>query len=139
MGVIQNPAGAQGTPQAGNFDQRITNMVSAAAIAKNTVVSFSIASGKLTATQATTGVDTDLCRGICIDVATAAGQIVRVVTHGYVKDVAAQGAIAAGDTVGRSGTTAGSVAAVVTPSSGAALGIALTAAASNLVDVWVMA
>lgn len=135
--AIQNPNAAQGTDTDTNNYQEIAYARAAGAITKKTVVSFSISSGRLVATAATTGVDTDLCRGIALDAATAAGDVIRVCVRGVVLSAVAQGTINAGDTVGRSGTTAGSVAAVGAPTSGAALGVCLTAAASNLADIWV--
>jgi hypothetical protein len=137
MPLISNPLGAQGTPAKYNNPQTVVPMRSGGAILAGRVVSLTVASGALTATSATTAVDTDLCRGVAISAAVGAGEAVQVAVAGYVASVLAQGTINAGDTVGRSGTTAGAVAAVATPTSGAALGVALTAAASNLVDIWI--
>jgi hypothetical protein len=137
MGVISNPLGAQGTPAKWNNWQQVIPMRAAGAIATGRVVFFTMSTGRLTATQAATGSDTDLCRGISQSVATAAGETVMVCVAGVAYQVAAEGTINAGDTVGRSGTTAGSVAAVATPNAGAAIGVCITTAASNLCDVWV--
>lgn len=88
--------------------------------------------------QATTAVEKRLVIGVATEDITA-GSIGPVAVHGLVRNVKAQGAIAAGDAVQGSGTTAGSVATVASASTeiGRYIGIAVTAAASSLVDVYV--
>ena len=77
--------------------------------------------------------------GIALE-AIAPGQTGLVAVQGIVRDCLSSGAIAQFDTVIRSGATAGAVAtdvpSVVTDI-GNYVGIALTAAASNLVTLWV--
>lgn len=60
-----------------------------------------------------------------------------VIIMGMAEDVPCDGAVAAGDLLKRSVTTAGSVAATATPAAGEVLGLAINASASNVVDVWV--
>lgn len=65
------------------------------------------------------------------------GQTGMVATQGFVADVPAQGTIAAGAGVTRSGTTAGAVAAAgAEPAAGAIIGVAISAAADGFVDVF---
>jgi hypothetical protein len=68
--------------------------------------------------------------------ATAAGGLVKVKTGGIVENIPCNGAVAAGDIVKRSATTAGYIAATATPAIGEALGVAINASASNVVDVF---
>lgn len=78
-----------------------------------------------------------LIAGINIKAVSAAGAEAHVVTLGLAENVPATGTIAAGDLLIRSVTTAGSVSASATPTTGAVLGRAINASASNTVDVWV--
>ena len=139
-GAIQNPAGAQGTSAADNVFQEITDAVSVAAIATRRVpVELGVtAAGVLQATVTTTGSVPARVRGICLDTATAAGQIVRVCTKGYVRGVACESTVAKDDLLGRSATTNARVNTVATPTVGLGLAVALTAAVSLTCDVWVV-
>jgi len=142
---IINPAGGAFADSFQHYTDRMSRtqhaFVCTDALTGNQVVSLNVDStGKVT--KATTGVVGHRCIGIVDNSggSSAAGDVVQVVVCGPVRNVAAQGAITAGDQVGRSGTTAGSVAAVTSDASliaGAVVGVALTTAASNLVDVWV--
>lgn len=71
------------------------------------------------------------------DEAISSGKTGKVVVAGIKQSVSAAGAVAAGDVLKRSATTAGYVSATATPAVGEALGVALAASASNVVDVWV--
>lgn len=142
---VINPAGGAFADSFQHYTDRMSriqsSLVCTNALTGNQVVSLNVDStGKVT--KATTSVVAHRCIGIADNGGgnSAAGDVVQVVTFGPVKNVAAQGAITAGDQVGRSDTTAGSVAAVTSDASlivGAVLGVALTTAASSLVDVFV--
>lgn len=88
-----------------------------------------------TITNTTTSSTTALTCGVATK-AGVAGDVIPVVTYGLVQ-VAAQGAIAAGDLVARSSTTAGSVVSAGTTVAAGVCGVAITAAASSLVTIWV--
>jgi hypothetical protein len=141
MGLISNPAGAQGTPQANNFMQIVSHAISTAAITRNTPCLVGVGTVnsvvQLQASPTATGSNANFVRGVCIDAATVAGQAVRVVIHGYVKGVACEAGVTAGVALGRSATTAQRVDTVATPNAGAAFATALTAAVTNTCDVWV--
>lgn len=89
------------------------------------------------ATAATNGT-ASLVVGVAINGASinTSGSVL-VVTRGCAKGVPCDGAVAAGDALKRSVTTAGSVATTATPGIGELLGYAINASASNTVDVWV--
>lgn len=89
----------------------------------------------LVATAATDNT-ASLCVGVAIRTVTS-GKPVSVVVHGIAENVPAAGAVAAGDILKRSVTTAGRVSTTATPAAGEALGVAINASASNVVDVWV--
>ena len=65
------------------------------------------------------------------------GTPVMVVTYGLAENVKAAGAIAAGDGIKRSATTAGYVSASNAPAAGEAFAVAINASASNTVDIWI--
>lgn len=65
------------------------------------------------------------------------GTPVQVVTQGIAAQVKAAGAVAAGDVIKRSATTAGYVSATAAPAASECFAIAINASASNLVDIWV--
>jgi hypothetical protein len=69
--------------------------------------------------------------------AAASGATVNVILNGHVENVPAAGAVAAGDVLKRSTTTAGYVSATATPGVGEAIGVAIAASASNVVDIFV--
>src|SRR5690606_5641948 len=75
-----------------------------------------------------------LCIGIARD-AIAAGEDGQIIRGGIATDVPCDGAVVAGDVLKRSATTAGSVTATSTPALGEAIGVAINASASNVVDV----
>lgn len=87
------------------------------------------------ATAATNGT-ASLCVGVAIKDAAASGRA-KVVFYGIAENVPAAGAVAAGDILKRSATTAGYVSATASPAAGEAIGIAINASSSNTVDVWV--
>lgn len=78
-----------------------------------------------------------LCIGVALETAGAANGIIEVATSGFVGSVPCDGAVAAGDVLIRSGTTAGSVKASATPATGEAIGVAVAASASNVVTMYV--
>lgn len=65
------------------------------------------------------------------------GDVIKVRVFGAVDDVPAAGSVTAGLILKRSVTTTGSVSATATPAAGEAIGFAIAASASNLVDVFV--
>ena len=89
------------------------------------------------ATAATNGT-ASLVVGVAINGASinTSGSVM-VVTRGMAENVPCDGAVAAGDALKRSVTTAGSVATTATPGVGELLGYAINASSSNTVDVWV--
>lgn len=136
-----NPNGAYGGVQndPNNGELLCAPMQSAetvTTISAGQVVSVTTA-GKIL--QATTAVEPRLTIGIAVN-AIAPGASGLVAMHGPMLNVPAQGAIAAGDLVSRSGTTAGSVASLTSAAgtTGQAIGIAINAASGNLVNVFVV-
>lgn len=132
--VIHNPQGAYGYTDLRTqlWAQEATFKASAVIAAKSVVA---IGTTGQVATAATNG-SASLAIGIAQGAGTTNGDV-QVVVQGIVENVPANGAIAAGAIVIRSGTTAGAVAASATPAVGEALGVAIAASASNLVTVWV--
>ncbi len=134
--VITNPTGAFGYTDletqvgATTFDfVATTNMVGPRCVAVNTT-------GTAVAVAATDGT-ASLVVGIYQQASALAGAVVQVVTGGIAENVPCNGAVAAGDLLKRSVTTAGYVAATATPAVGEVVGTAINASASNVVDVWV--
>jgi hypothetical protein len=83
---------------------------------------------------------TDSTASLSVGIATrdaASGDTVKVVVYGIAENVPAAGAVTAGAILKRSATTTGSVSATASPAAGEAIGIAINASASNVVDVWV--
>lgn len=133
--TINNPTGAHGyTDLETEVYCTTAPFVASAAIADKVVVAVDTA-GNTVATAATNGT-ASLCVGISQD-AIASAQVGLVIIHGVAEDVLVNGAVAAGDILKRSVTTAGRVAATASPAAGEALGVAINASASSLVDVWV--
>ena len=132
--LIENPQGAFGYSDLRSqlWAEEVSFKASAAVTAKRVVA---IGTTGQVAIAATDGTAT-LCVGIAQN-AIASGSTGMVVVQGIAEDVPATGAIAAGDFVKRSVTTAGSVSATATPALGEAIGVAINASASNTVDVWV--
>lgn len=104
-----------------------------AAVTGPAVVSINTAG--LVATAATDGT-ASLTVGIA-PASIASGSVGRVIVLGLAEDVPCAGAVAAGDLLKRSVTTAGKVSATATPAAGEVIGVAINASASNVVDVWV--
>lgn len=133
---IINPAGAFGqeanAPNQGALTAPFTSAEATVTINRGQVVSINTA-GKIL--RATTSVDVDLVIGIAVE-NIAPGGTGLVALYGLVTNVAAQGAIAAGALVARSATTAGSVADAAVAADGV-IGVAVAAAASNLVNIFV--
>lgn len=132
MRLVSNPAGAFGYTALDSENYMFGEYVASAAVVDRNVVSFNT-SGQV-APSATNGTAT-LCAGVAIG-AIASGNVGVVAQYGIVTGLVAQGAIAAGNPVIRSGTTAGAVAASATPGVGEALGVALAASAGGLVTVF---
>lgn len=132
---INNPGGAFGYTAAGdNLMQFGGYFKASAAITAGNVV---IINTDGTISPAATGSSGVLCVGIAPK-AIAAGANGYVVTHGVVDNAVAQGAIAAGDVVKRSATTAAAVAATSAPAVlGEAIGFAVAASASGVVTIFV--
>jgi hypothetical protein len=129
--IIANTSGAFG--YAADPGHAGYELKTSAAVAAKTVVS--IGTTGLIATSATNGT-ASLCVGFAV-AAIASGATGQVLINGYLAGVPCDGAIAAGDIVIRSGTTAGSVKASATPAAGEALGTAIAASASNTCTVLV--
>lgn len=110
-----------------------TMQASAAITAKRVVA---MGTDGTVATAATNGT-ASLVVGIGRTTAAAAAAAVEVTVMGIAEDVPAAGAVAAGDLLKRSATTAGYVSATATPAAGEVVGVAINASASNVVDVWV--
>lgn len=131
---INNPHGFGGdTSLAAKLPQVEAEFVASAAVTANRVVAIGT-TGQV-AVAATDG-DATLVVGFAKKGATAAGGLVKVLTGGLAENVPCNGAVAAGDIVKRSVTTAGYVAATATPAVGERLGVAINASAGNTVDVW---
>jgi hypothetical protein len=105
-----------------------------AVTAKRVVVINTTGKVAISATDSTA----TLCVGIARN-AIAAGDSGQVIRGGIAENVPCDGTVSAGDVVKRSATTAGSVAATATPALGEAVGVAINASASNVVDVDVRA
>lgn len=131
--AIQNPLGAGGyTASKDLFPPHTENREVSAAVTALYVVAEGT-NGKV-AVAATNGT-ASLAFGVAMEAGSASGDTIRVATMGTVANVPAAGAIAAGDVVKRSATTAGYVSATATPGVGEALGYALAASASNVVTI----
>ena len=132
--VITNPSGAFGYTDLEQTQWRLSApFLTSAAVATKTVVAIGT-DGKV-ATAATNGTAA-LAIGVTAT-AISSGYTGNVVLAGVVTGVTAQGAIAAGDVLKRSATTAGAVAATATPATGEALGVALAASSGGTVTMWV--
>lgn len=133
MSIVTNPQGAFGNSALGQqLGRVIWEFDTSAAVTGPKVVSLTT-EGKV-ATSATDGT-ASLCAGVALGTV-ASGDTAKVVVMGIVEDVPCDGAIAAGNIVKRSVTTAGSVAVTATPAAGEALGVALAASASNLCKLY---
>jgi hypothetical protein len=103
----------------------------ATAVTAKRVVAISTAGQVALAATDSTAV---LCVGIARD-AIAAGDSGIVIRAGMAENVPCDGTVSAGSILKRSVTTTGSVAATATPAQGEAIGVAINASASNVVDV----
>lgn len=132
--TINNPGLSYGyTDFQNNFWSAEAPFKTSAAITAGKVVA--IGTTGLVATAATDGVAA-LAIGITPR-AIASGKVGSVVVMGIAENVNAAGAIAAGDILKRSATTAGFVSATAAAADGEVIGIAINASSSNTVDVWV--
>lgn len=132
--VITNPAGAFGyTDLETQLYSQTAPFVTSAAVTSKRVVAIGTAG---TVAIAATDGTASLTVGIA-SAAIASGQAGLVIIGGIAEDVPATGAVAAGDLLKRSVTTAGSVSATATPAAGEVIGTAINASSSNTVDVWV--
>ena len=118
--------------RSGLWSQEAVFQATAVIVARNVVA---IDTNGRVATAATNGT-ASLALGVAQDAATTSGGV-SVVVGGIAENVSAAGAIAAGDLVKRSVTTAGYVSATATPAAGEVLGVAINASTANTVDVWV--
>lgn len=141
--LIMNPAGAYGGQVSDAAFQLLFPFVSsdAGALLYGQVVTITGANlARKTILKATTGVVAQAAIGITVE-AFAIGDTGLVCLLGLVPQAIAQGTVNALDQVTRSGTTAGSVAAVAAQDAtlvvGTVIGLAVSAAASNLCDVYV--
>lgn len=141
--LILNPQGAYGGAVADAQFQILFPFVSsdAGALLYGQCVSITGALGaRKTVLKATTGVAATAVIGITAE-AFAIGDIGLVCIHGLIMSAISQGTVNALDQVTRSGTTAGSVAAVAAQDAtlvvGTVIGIAVAAAAGNVTDVYV--
>lgn len=132
--VITNPAGAFGYTDLETqlFCQTAPFVTSAAVTSKRVVAIGTAGTVAIAATNGTAS----LTIGIA-SAAIASGQAGLIIIGGIAEDVPCDGAVAAGDLLKRSVTTAGSVAATATPAVGEVIGTAINASSSNTVDVWV--
>lgn len=129
--AINNPLGVAGLTA--DFPQSASPYGTSAAVTAKRVVS--VGTNGLVAVAATNGT-ASLQIGIARD-AIASGAAGLIVERGIVTGCGADGAIAAGDRLKRSATTAGFVAATATPAAGEVIAVAINASASNVVDVYV--
>ncbi len=136
---LVNPQGAFGysanTPEGTNVVGTYLSAETTTTIHRGELVSINTSGNIL---QATTSVEPRLVIGIAIEEIPAA-TVGLVCLHGYITSVPANGAISAGGLVGRSATTAGAVDAVTSAAGtqGQSIGVAVTTAASSLVNVFV--
>lgn len=133
--AITNPAGAFGYTDLDTqlYSQTAPFVTSAAVTAKRVVAIGTAGTIAIAATNGTASLSVGIARD-----AIASGQAGLVVVGGIAEDVPCDGAVAAGDILKRSVTTAGSVSATATPAAGEVIGTAINASSSNTVDVWVL-
>lgn len=131
---ITNPGGAFGyTDNDQKFADDAVPFIASGAVTAKTLVQINTDG---TVTIAPTNGTASLCIGVARDAA-ATGSAVTVQRSGYVKGVTAQGAIAAGDVLKRSATTAGAVATTASPATGEAFAVAVAASSGGLVDIFI--
>lgn len=132
--TITNPGGAFGYSDLATTGYQTTAPVRASAAITGPAV-VAIGTGGTVATAATDGT-ASLAVGIVVD-SIASGKDGQMVVTGLAENVPCAGAVAAGDLLKRSVTTAGYVSATATPTAGEVIGVAINASSSNTVDVWV--
>lgn len=141
--VITNPTAAFGLALADTSMQDAQPLVSAESsttITAGQIVTAATGTNAGKILQATTSVVALFVIGIALEDIAAGGEGM-VATWGVVTNAKTQGTVNAGDVLTRSGTTAGSVAAITqaaTDLPGSVVGFALTTAASNLATVFFM-
>lgn len=131
--VVGNPRGAFGDSTGKARDH--FPFKATAAVASKAVVAVGT-TGTTVATAATNGT-ASLARGVALD-AIASGDTGLVATRGVVTAVPVDGAVAAGDILKRSVTTAGRLAATATPAVGETFAVALAASASNTATIFIL-
>lgn len=132
---ITNPRGAYG--QAADAPRNTHEFKASTTVTANRVVA--IGTDYTVAVAATDGA-AGLAIGVSQNLGGAAvGAPVAsdVTIWGLAKAVPVAGAVAAGDVLKRSVTTAGYLSATATPATGEKLAVALAASASNVVDCWI--
>jgi len=131
--TITNPNGAQGyTDLQTTLFSVCAPVLASATVPAKRVVAFGTDGSVSTATTDGTA---SLNLGIAPD-AIPVGTTGDVVILGIAEDIPCAGAVAAGDLLKASATTAGYVSATATPAAGQVIGVALAASSSNTVDVW---
>lgn len=134
--AISNPNGAYGyTDLQTKLPSEQDEFSASAVIADRAVVALS--STGTVATALTNGVAATAF-GIAVQPAAAAGEPIQVVTYGIAENVPCAGAVAHGDILKASATTAGRVSTTATPAAGEAIGFAIGASTANTVDVFVI-
>lgn len=132
---ISNPSGAFGyTDLQTQLWSLQAPFKASAAISAKRVVALGTDGQVITATTNTVSSTNIGISGAAI----ASGYVGNVILFGIAEDVPAAGAVAAGDLLRASGTTAGYVSATATPTIGQVVGVAINASSSNTVDVWVL-
>lgn len=132
--TIQNPKGAFGYDDLETKLHKVTAEAEASAAIVGPAVVVIGVDGKISASPAGA---TTLVVGIA-QRSIASGKVGSFVTAGIAENVRATGAIAAGALVKASTATIGNVEdAGATPAAGISIGIAISAAAAGVVDVWV--
>lgn len=132
--TITNPQGAYGyTDLETQLYTEVATFKAGGVVTEKAVVAIGTAGA---ASVAATDGTASLVVGIAQDAATTSGSFL-VVVGGVAENVPCAGTVAAGDVLKRSVTTAGMVSATATPAIGEAIGFAINASSSNVVDVWV--
>jgi len=132
--TITNPNGAQGyTDLQTTLFSVCAPVLASAAVPAKRVVAFGTDGSVSTALTNGTA---SLNLGIVVN-AIASGSTGQAVVLGIAEDIPCAGAVAAGDLLKASATTAGYVSATATPAAGEVIGVALAASSSNTADVWV--
>jgi hypothetical protein len=134
--TITNPAGAFGYTdlQTALFSIEAPFLASTAVTAKSVVALGTAGAVSIAATDGVAA----LKIGIAAQ-AIAAGNTGGVIVFGIAEDVPIAGAVATGDLLKASATTAGRLSTTATPAAGEVIGVAIsTGTANTTVDVWVI-